>query len=298
MQQAPVGQQIILQGNGYTYYTIEVSDVQYPPDDKVLSSDYKAMSERLPEIYHSIAILGDQKPKAANEGFKVVGSSFFTAEIPKKWEIKPVEGFPCWDIFTGNDSVGEIELIPYKNEGTNETTIDVSMMREYLCNDKAFREVRITLKPGYADKVTMGKIKTSFKFADGPYNVVDLQYAAEQYLARGGNKVFGTIKDFQMEDGKPAAVRVNVMKFLTDDTDNKYPNGFKIENSEQMETYSLDGVHIAPLAAPNYNTYGVYEMPLLDETFVKNYKNYKNFYYDFILGNDGQLKIVLAHYVP
>lgn len=45
MQQAPVGQQIILRGNGYTYFTVETSDVQYPPDDAELGREYKAMIE-------------------------------------------------------------------------------------------------------------------------------------------------------------------------------------------------------------------------------------------------------------
>lgn len=299
MRQAPVGQQIILQGNGYTYFTSMPSDVEYPPDDSELSNNYKVMSEQIPEIYHSINILGTERPKAYNEGFKVVGSSFFTVEIPSDWEIKRIEGFPLlWRIYTGNNNVGEIELILYKSEGTNETTADVSMLREYLFNDKASREVRITLNLGYADKVTMKKIKNSFKFAAGPYNVVDLQYTAQQYLVGGGKKVFGTIKGFQMENGKPVAVRVNVMKFVTDNKNNEYPNGFQIKDLNQNEIYPLDGVHIAPLVAPNYNTYGVYEMPLLDETFITNYKNYKHFYYDFIIGSDGQLKLVLGHYVP
>ena len=299
MQQAPVGEQIILQGNGYTYFTIEPSDVQYPPDNEELSSDYKAMSKRIPEIYHSISILGNQKPKAENEGFKVVGSSFFTVEIPSDWAIKRIEGFPLlWNIYAGNNNVGEIELIPYKSEATNETTTDVGVMRVYLFNDETSRGMRITLKSGYADKVTMEKIKNSFEFKAGPYSVVDLQYAAEQYFARGGKKVFGTIEDFQMENGRPVAVRVNVMKFLTDDLNNEYPNGFRIEDLNKIETYPLDGVHIVPFVAPNYNTYGIYEMPLLDETFIINYKNYKQSYYDFIIGSDGQLKIVLGHYVP
>jgi hypothetical protein len=298
MQQAPVSQKIILQGNGYTYFTIEPSDVQYPPDNKELSSEYQAMSKRIPKIYNSISILGKQKPKAVNEGFKVVGSSFFTVEIPIDWEIKRMNGSPfLWSIYTGNKNVGEIELIPYKSEGTNETPADVGVMREYLFDDETSREFRITLKSGYADKVIMKKIKNRFEFAAGPYNVVDLQYTAEQYLAGSGRKIFGTIKDLQMENGKPA-IRVNVMKFLADNGNNQHPNGFQIEDLNQIETYTLDGVHIAPLVAPNYNTYGAYEMPLLDETFLANYKNYKHSFYDFIIGSDGQLKIVLEHYVP
>lgn len=95
------------------------------------------------------------------------------------------------------------------------------------------------------------------------------------------------------------AVRINVMEFLTDDPNDEYPNGFRIEDLNQIETYSLDfGVSIAPLVAPNYNTYGIYEIPILDESFIKNYENYKNAFYNFIIGSDGQLKIVLGHYVP
>lgn len=297
MQQAPVGQQIVLRGNGYTYFTIEPSDVQYPPGDAELSKDYKAMSERIPEIYHSISMLGDKKPKADNEGFKVVGSSFFTAEIPSDWEVKPIEGFLAWDIYAGNNNVGIFELISYKSEGINETTTEDGVMREYLFNDETSREIVITLRSQYADKVTMEKIKNSFKFKAGPYNVLDLHYAAEQYLAGGGKKIFGTIADFQMENGKSVAVHVNVMKWLTDKP-NDYPNGFRIEDLKQTETFPLDGVHIAPLAAPHYNTYSIYEMPLLDDTFISNYKNKYQLYYDFIIGSDGQLKIVLGHYVP
>jgi hypothetical protein len=41
----------------------------------------------------------------------------------------------------------------------------------------------------------------------------------------------------------------------------------------------------------------MYYMPLLDENFVKNY-DYKNLFFDFILGNDGKLLVVLGHYIP
>lgn len=300
MQQAPFGKQIILQGNGYTYVAIEPSDVQYPPDDKELSGEYQAMSEQLPEIFHSISISGDKKPKAVNEGFKVVGSSFFTVGIPNDWEIKAVKGTLVWDIYAGNNRVGDFRLIPYKSEEFYETSPDDSTIREYLFNDgndQTPREMAISFSPEFADKITVEKIKSSFEFGSGPYNVVDLQNTAQRYLAGGGKKVFGTIKDFQMENGKPVAVRVNVMKWLTDKP-NDYPNGFLIEDLHQTATFTLDGVHIAPFAPPNYNTYGVYEMPLLDENFISNHKNYEQFYYDFIMGSDGQLKIVLGHFVP
>lgn len=305
MRQAPAGQQIVLQGNGYTYFIRSSSDVQCPPDDKEASSDYGAMSEQITNVSQWMSLLGEQRPKAANEGFKLVGSSFFTVEIPNDWQLKTVEDSSlCWNIYAGAHEVGAIALIPYQSEGVNGKTVnDNKMMRAYLFNDEAFREIRITLNPEYTDEGTMEKIKSSLEFANGPYNVVDLQSAAGEYLARSGKTVFGQILAFQMEDGNPVAVRVKVMKFIPDGSDEENPNGFRIEDLHQTETYPWNFKTgntplVAPLAAPNYATYGIYEMPLLDENFLRNYANYQDFYYDFIIGSDGELKIVLGHYVP
>jgi hypothetical protein len=297
MKQAPVEQQIILQGNGYTYFTRMPSDMQCPPDDEELSSEYKALLKQIPDISHSISLLGDQKPKTVNEGFKVVGSSFFTVEIPNDWELKVFEESPlCWVIYAGGHEVGSIDLILYKSEGLSEEKAANSM---YLFNDETFREMRIIIDSEYADQSTMRKIKDSFNFVEGPFNVIDLEFNAEQYIAGGGKKVFGEIDGFDMKNEKPEAVRVKVMKFIPDCPEDNNPNGFEIEDLNKTESYSLDfGVRIAPLVAPNYNTYGIYEIPLLDENFIKNYENYKDFFYNFIIGRDGQLKIILGHYIP
>jgi len=301
MQQAPVMQQIVLQGNGYTYFTRRPSDMQYPPDDEEVSSDYETMSEQIINVPHWISLLGDEKPAAVNEGFKTVGSSFFTVEIPSVWRIEAIDvPSPHWGIYDGDDLAGTIDLIPYKSEENGKESADNdNVMREYILNDEICREFRITLNSKNADEGTMEKIKNSFKFVEGPFNVIDLQSIALQYLAEGGRRVFGTIQDFEIQDGKPVAVHVNVMNFLSDDENNEYPNGFSIEDLNRIESYPLDsGVSIAPLVPPDYNSYGMYEMPLLDENFIEKYENYKDFYYDFIIGNDGQLKIILGHYVP
>ena len=301
MQQEPVIQQIVLQGNGYTYFTRRPSDMQYPPDDEEVSSDYETMSEQIVNVPLWMSLLGDEKPVALNEGFKVVGSSFFTVEIPEAWNVKALDVLsPRWGIYDGDNLVGTIALIPYRSEGyENESADNGNIMQEYLLNDEICREVRITLNSEDIDAGIMAKIKNSFEFVEGPFNIVDLQSNALQYLAKGGRKIFGTIQDFEFENGKPVAVRVNVMKFLSVGENSDYPNGFTIEDLKQTESYPLDfGVNIAPLVPPDYNSYGMYEMPVLDENYIKKYENYKDFYYDFIIGNDGQLKIILGHYVP
>jgi hypothetical protein len=122
MKQGPIPQQIILKGNGYTYFMMRPSDVQYPADDEELSNDYKAMYEQISEIAKCISIIENQKPEAANEGFKVAGTSFFTVEIPNDWELKALEESTLrWSLYSaGDNKVGEIELIPYRSEGFRE----------------------------------------------------------------------------------------------------------------------------------------------------------------------------------
>jgi hypothetical protein len=300
MRQEPVRQHIVLQGNGYTYFTRQPSDLQCPPDDTEMSSDYNGMCEEIAKVPGWMSLLGEQKPPAANEGFKVAGSSFFTVEIPEEWDLKMLEGSVIgWDLFEKENWVGGIDLVPVTGGKTQENNqASDNMLTESLFNEEKHRQLRITLDAAFADRETMAKIRDSVEFMGGPFNVVDIQSNAEQYIAAGGQKVFGKIADITWEQGKPVSVTVNVLEFVTDEADNT-PNGFRINDLKRTQTFPLDfGVQIVPLVAPNYNAYGLYEMPLLDEDFIRNYGDYKNFYYDFILDGNGQLKIILGHYVP
>ena len=297
MNMEPVPTKIILQGNGYTYFYRLPTDINYPVNDEELARHYQEMSSQIDYALQGISLLGEQRPKAVNEGFKVVGSSYFTAEIPDEWDIKPFEHLPVWDIYEGENPVGMIQMLPYKTE---ENTKDIygNSIIEYLYDEEAQRKMSITLFSGYADGSVMEKIKRSFKFAGGPFNVIDLESAANLYIAGGCKKVFGTIDSFIVEKGRPVAVTVNVMKFIPDGPDGNNPNGFRIEDLKYTETYIIEhGVNVAALAPPNYNSYEMYYMPLLDENFVNNY-DYKNLFFDFILGNDGKLLVVLGHYIP
>jgi beta-lactamase regulating signal transducer with metallopeptidase domain len=298
MNMEPVPTKIILQGNGYTYFYRLPTDINYPVNDEELARHYQEMSSQIDYALQGISLLGEERPKAANDGFKVVGSSYFTAEIPNEWDIKPLEHLPVWNIYDGDNQVGLIQMLPYKTE---ENTKDIygNSIIEYIYDEEAQRKMSITLFSGYADGNVMEKIKRSFKFAGGPFNVIDLESVANLYIAGGCRKVFGTIDSFIVDNGRPVAVTVNVMKFIPDDgPDDNNPNGFRIEDLKYTESYIIEhGVNVAALAPPNYNSYEMYYMPLLDENFVKNY-DYKNLFFDFILGNDGKLLVVLGHYIP
>lgn len=296
MNMEPVATKIILQGNGYTYFYRLPSDVNYPVNDEELSKHYQEMSEQINFAVQGISLLGEQKPEASNDGFKVVGSSYFTVEIPSEWDIKPLEYLPIWDIYEGNNQVGWIQMLPYETEEIINDSDNA--IREYLYNEDTLRKMNITLRSNYADKSIMDKIKMSFKFTGGPFNVVDLESTANLYITQGYKKVFGTIDSFEIENGNPTAVIVNVMEFIPDGPNDNNPNGYRIEDLKYTETYTLEhGVNVAALAPPNYNSYEMYYMPLLDESFINSY-DYKNFFFDFIVGSDGNLLLVLGHYIP
>ncbi|HBC32635.1 MAG TPA: hypothetical protein DC024_15480 [Clostridiales bacterium] len=296
MNMEPVPTKIILQGNGYTYFYRLPSDVNYPVNDEELSKHYQEMSEQINYVVQGISLLGEQKPEASNDGFKVMGSSYFTVEIPSEWDIKPLEYLPIWDIYEGDNPVGWIQMLPYETEEI--INVSDNAIREYLYNEDTLRKMNITLRSNYADKSIMDKIKMSFKFTGGPYNVIDLESTANLYIAQGYKKVFGMIDSFEIENENPTAVIVNVMEFIPDGPNDNNPNGYRIEDLKYKETYTLEhGVNVAALAPPNYTSYEMYYMPLLDENFINNY-DYKYFYFDFIVGSDGNLLVVLGHYIP
>lgn len=300
IQQEPVPQQIIMQGNGYTYFTRLPTDVQYPLNDQEVSNEYLALREQIPNVSQWTSLLGDNRPKAENQGFKVVGSSFLTVEIPKDWKLKALEEPTLsWSLFDQDNNVaGVIGLIPYNSERNGEKPIGVNMVREYLYDAERFREIEVLFNSELVDREAMEIIKNSIQFANGPFNVIDLQSYAIQYLSSGGKKVFGTIEDFVFVKDKPVAVRINVMQLLSNDSSEESSNVYTIKDLNKIETYSLDyGVSIAPLVAPDYNTYEIYGIKTINEEFIKNHGSFKGFFYDFIIGSDGQIKIILGRFV-
>lgn len=179
----------------------------------------------------------------------------------------------------------------YEYENTNRIIYD--NVREYCLAEQLNEEY---FRSSIADQKTMEVIKNSLGFVGGPFNVIDIQSNAIQYISSGGKKVFGTIEGFDFSKDRPVAVRINVMQLLSSDSSEEY-NDYTFEDLDIIETYTLDfGVNVVPLVAPGYNTYGVYDIETINEDFIKNQENYKDIYYDFIIDSDGQLKIILGRF--
>ena len=281
---------ILLRGNGYTYIFRSTSDVQ---SSDSLKDEYMDLYSKRQDIIKSIAIFGSKTPEASNTGYKVLGTGFFTIEVPLDWELKAsANAAVSWDIYSDNSVIGSVQIIPYKSEVIPE---DDKTMREYILNDfNDNRSALITLSTKNADQDTMQKIKSGFKLTGGDFTVIDLLSTANRYLELGGIRIFGKIDSLKAENGSFKAINIRAMKYVPDSS----TKGFHIEDLNQIITYPIEqSVSIAPLVAPNYNGHGTYEFPNLDSIFVAKYPNYKDMYYDFIIG-DNTLKVVLGHYVP
>jgi hypothetical protein len=174
----------------------------------------------------------------------------------------------------------------------------------YLGDDATKRAVNIFLREK-TEMDVMEKIKDSFQFLDGPYNVVDMQTAADTYVSQGGQMFYGTIDGFEMVDGKLNALRINVVEYIEGDPDEpgtpegKFANGYDIVPSHQITCPVGEvGVSVIPLVGPNFNTYGIYDAIMIDESFIQDFDKRYNRLYKFHIGADGEIKILEEQYLP
>jgi hypothetical protein len=289
--QSPAPAKLLIQGNGYTYYAIFASDVQYPADDKELAEEYKDLGEQILEVLKSIALVGDTKPAVENEGFKVVGTTFFKLEVPQDWELKRSADHPvAWDISVGGTNIGQIKMIPYKSE----TTVENGNMDDFLVLTLGAREnlrqIALIVDRNYADAGTLQKIKDTFELADGYFTVIDLMSNANIYVERGGTRLFGKIENVDVKDSGQVSIEVRLSEQVPDD---QSPSGYRFEDLNETQTLTADWIpNIVPLMPPDYVTYGRYDIYLLDSTFIEAHPDYKDFYYEFILDSGGKLVIL------
>jgi hypothetical protein len=293
--QSPSPERIIQKGNGYTFILRIPSDVQYPPDNEEMFDEYKSMEKDVRTIAESILLIDNNIPDASNDGFKVVGSSFFTAEIPDSWLVEPVEGVAMtWDIKENDHYVGQIRFLPYFTDTDSEEFEIDGYLFAYLSDEELLRKVEINLKDRYADKTVLDKITGSFEFIGGSFTSVDMETAAQQYIRAGGKKIFGKIEGVLFEEENPVSILIKEMEFFLDDN---APNGFRIETlSELPVEYPVGRINVLPLAPPSFINYGTYYMPPIKD-FIEKY-DYEYYCYDFILGADGEIKMILGKYIP
>lgn len=290
MNHGPVPQELLLQGNGYTYYMMAISDVQAPLSDENLSGEYYDLYEHISDVYRSIALLGDVRPQAEHEGYKVVGTSFFTTEIPETWYLRTREdALLTWNIYDGDNYMGNIAMLARDEVMPDEAGTQQSRLLQQM---ELFRYAAISLQTD--DESVMDAMSGSFIIGSGNPNIIDLKTEAASYIRSGGEKLFGQIERVDMQDGRPFALTVTIIN--VDGTDGI--NTDKADTYEKTFVLENHGPIVAPLTAPNYKALGTYERYGLTDEFFDAYPNYTDFYYDFITDSAGTVQIVLGHYLP
>ena len=307
INQSPVPSKLLMRANGYTYYATFPSDVQYDPADKEETESYMSMNSMSEEILKTIKPYGDEKPAASNKGYKVVGNSFFTLEIPEDLEMEAGE-FLSWNFTKGGDVVGSLSM--FHGRLSEEDMNGVSDFAYFTKPDSTIYTC-IAVNGYSIGESAFNVMKNTFgyKTSDVPVTVLDYIDTAEKYIDLGGSRLFGKITDISPvsygENMQGAVTTVELMDFVRDENQ---PNGFKIVDLNETRVlesgYGGHSPDFIPLVPPNYNTLGVYVRYLLDEKFIEDYGDenkpsyYKNFYYDFILHPDGTLLLIKGHYIP
>lgn len=296
MKQAPVGQRIILQENGYTYILRMPSDVQSDLNNDKLHKEYMEMAQQVDILANSIESIDEIRPQSEIEGYKVVGSSFFTLEIPKEFNIKTSEDYGLrWEIYSGENIVGDLELLPYKS--LYDLSYNETELNKLLVDDEMQKKARINLTDEANHQEILRNIILTFEFTPPPYTILDVETAAVDYLDGGGNKLYGQIQDMELVDGEPKSITIDLKEFIVDE--NSQTGGFYIEDLGVKEEYSLEnGVLIVSFTSPNYASFDAYGMDILDSQFIEEYEHLEDMFYNFIIGADGQLKIIMGSYVP
>jgi len=289
MSRNPTPPKILGQGNGYTYVLIKPMDMQYPPEDEELAESYQFLQSYMEEITDSFEIIETAGPIPENSGYKVVGSSFFTIEIPKEWDIETVEdSYMTWLIREEGKMIGEIKLVPYFTEDYYWFEDGIHYTAD---NKQLLRKASINMKRNFKDVENFKKVSESMKIIDGPINVVDMLTNLQQYLAGGCKHVFGRIEKIEYEDDKPVRIFIDEKKYVRGD----YPNGVVLEDVSQYPIeYKIGHCRVLPLAPPNYVTHGNYLMPLIED--FEMIFPYDLLLYEFIINSESEVVMMIGRY--
>lgn len=284
--------------NGYTYIISEPTDVQAPVEmGEEAIAEYNEMVADLPMIFESITPINNQQPIAQNKGFKFIGTSMFTVEVPEQYDVINNPNYPLkWGINIGDQNVGWIEMVPF-DTGDGYKEIEEEKKSAVLVNSEW--RVAFSIIVDNISEEEFNKITDSFSFRRlEDYNGIDYLSEMNIYESLGGQRIFGDIDSFTFEDGNLATIRINEKIFHIDES---LPNGFYIEDVNSTVEYPIDPfINIYPLAPPNYNYFDPYYMPMLRdmlETDGTLKLPYNQHFYEFIY-YQGEITGIVGRYVP
>lgn len=298
---------ILTQGNGYTYLWSMAGDVQWPVDSDRLAAEFESMTAEFEKyITETAKVIGDSRPVAVNKGYQVIGTDYFTVEVPNGWNATTEQNYTLLlHLKNENGAIaGTIEMLPY---GADVMPIIPSDMHKQVLYEDEENKRAMMITVNCTDQVKAQNaaviadiMADSLIYKGGAYNLIDMETAKNGYLSWSNSEtVFGQIESFEKIDGRITGINFKVMSFVADDTAG---NGFRIDDLNKTETYSIDySIDIAPLTNGGYSsTLGFsYIMNIIDFEVVFNSDEtcYEDCYYDLIAVNR-EAKMIFGHYIP
>lgn len=238
IKESPMPVKLLMQADGYTFVETRPSGVEYDPSDEKDTLSYETMRNDIETVTSSIKPFNLKGIKAKNPNYKLLGSSFFTVEIPKDMRlVKSRSNNFLWNLKIGEEKIGGIELITFSNNCRSEV-YDC----KYLENAEETRKIKFFVDKGAISKEDFDRIFDSIKIQIYNSNNIDNITTLEEYLKKGGREVTGLVEKYGTDGKNITSITINGKRYEAD-----YPRVVPV----------VDG------------QYPMYEYSIFDEDYIK-----------------------------
>lgn len=281
LDQSPYLRKILHVANGWTFIASYPGDVQASMTNAARRKEYAAMSNDWDTIAKSFRLTGKERPKAGKKDYQIVGTDYFTAEIPSSWRIElPSSPAPVWSLYHKDLLIGNIVLASYRRPIAE---VPEGSVRTSVRNDNLQRRAEITLDMSKVKNFeeVLNRMHETFSFDYSAYCIADFDTEVDAALLSGADKIFGRITQ--------VSVQGNEVSSITIQEKTAGASGKEMVNKGKPKTYKLSSQlppRIAVLAAPAYKIPEMYHFPDFSAFYYKEQeKKILSAHYDFVIRN-------------
>lgn len=293
LDQSPYPEKILHVEKGWTFVLSYPGDVQASMVNETWRKEYAAIAKDWEKVQKTFRLTGKERPKAGRKNYQLVGTDYFTVEIPSDWKIAlPSVQAPVWNLYQGDQLVGNILLASYRSSIGD---VPAGQVRTNVRNDELRRRAEITLDlsrvKNYEEVLT--RMYETLSLHHGAYCIADFETEVDEALLSGADKIFGQITKVSVQGDEVRSVTIQE-KTLG-------PSGKEITNVGKPKTFRISEQSppmISPLAAPEYKIPRMYEFEYLNAFYYKEQeKKLLKSHYEFIL-RDGKPAYMIERPLP